>query len=165
MMIDAVLRAARILQSQPGYTMPLVQLHAQLVREMGSAAGSYSEIYQHLCKQRDSFAISNSPRLLTGADSWPGLVREAYDHALGGTGLGSCIRVTLTETESRDEHADVVAALSTTIGELIANTSCDDVLTAYIEAATQELAEINSALTHAETARPTILLPDLPPTG
>lgn len=163
MIIDAVLRAAGILQSQPGYTMPLVQLHAQLVRELGTAAGTYGEIYQQLCKRRDSFAMVNSPRLLTGADTWPGLVREAYDHALGGAGLGSCIRVTLIETESPQDQSDIVAALTTTIGELIANTDSDDALSAYIETATHALAEISSAVTLAETVHPTTLPPDLLP--
>jgi hypothetical protein len=163
MKIDAVLRAARILQSQPGYSMPLVQLHAQLVRELGPEACSYGEIYQQLCKHRDSFAMMNSPRLLGATDSWPGLVREAYEDALDGVGLGSCIRVTLTETETRERNSDLITALSATLAELTARAEGDETLTTYVEAATHELAAMNAIVMGAETGLPTIPLPDLPP--
>ena len=81
MLIDAVLRAARILQTIPGSSMPLVRLHAQLVRELGPAVGSYGEIYQQLKKRTDSFIVVDEARVLAGADGWPGVVREAETDA------------------------------------------------------------------------------------
>ena len=160
MMIDAVIRAASILQSQPGYSMPLVRLHAQLVREFGPAAGTYAEIYQQLRKRSDSFAILNTPRILGATDAWPGLVREAYDDALESAGFGSCVRVALTETQSETENADLLKALNVTLGELITRAADDENLAGYIESATHALAELNQVFTAAETSRPTTPPPD-----
>jgi hypothetical protein len=162
MIIDAVLRAARILQTQPGYTMPLIRLHARLVRELGPDAGSYGQIYQQLKKRTDSFALIDTPKLLGGIESWPGLVQEAYDAALEGAGLGSCVRVTLVEIPTQAETCDLITALNVTLAELASHCEGDDALAAYVEQATQQLDEINRIML-AATDRPTIRLPDLPP--
>ena len=160
MKIDAVIRAASILQSRPGYSMPLVQLHAQLVREFGPAAGTYGEIYEQLARRSDSFALLNSPRVLGSTDGWPGMVREAYDSALEHAGLGSCVRVALTEAAADEQSADLINALNVTLGALIAGSDGDETLAGYIEAATLELAELNRVLTGAETSHPTTPPPD-----
>jgi hypothetical protein len=162
MLIDVVVRAARILQAQPGYTMPLFRLHAQLVSELGPEAGSYAQIYQQLKKRTDSFALLDTPRLLSGTDTWPGLLREAYDSVLERTGLGSCVRITLTETEQPQDSCDLMAALSVTLGELAARCSEDQALSAYVAAGNEQLTELHQAIS-AGIARPTTPLPNPPP--
>ena len=164
MIIDAVLRAAGILRSQPGYTMPLARLHAQLVSELGpDAAGSYGQIYQQLRKRGDSFLLFDTPRFLGSAENWPGRVREAYEEALDQAGLGSCVRVTLTEVPPSAETAELITALNSTMS-LLAN-SCvgDEALEEYVELGTQHVAALTRALSLAEIARPTTLPPDPPP--
>jgi hypothetical protein len=162
MIIDALLNAKRILEMQPGYSMPLRQLHAQLVRELGPGAGSYGEIYQQLARKSDCFAILNAPRML-GGDGWPGIVREQYDHALETAGLGACTRVTLTEPPGPESATDLLAVLSATLGEIISLADGDETLSAYIESATLDLAQLNRAITAAETILPTTPPPDPPP--
>lgn len=163
MLIDAVLRAARILQSQPGYSMPLLRLHAQLVHELGADAGSYRQIYQQLKKRIDSFIIADMPRVLGGTDGWPGGVREAYESALDHAGLGSCVRITLTETPAQGKPCDLLAALGATLADLAINSAADDELAAYVERGSQQLLEMSRIIPDAETARPTTPLPDPPP--
>jgi hypothetical protein len=162
MSLDALLSAARILQSQPGYTMPLVRLHAQLVRELGAHAGSYGQIYQALKKRTDSFAILDAPRVL-GTDDWPGGVREAYDAALDGAGFGSCVRVMLTEMPLTDDRSNLLAALGLTLAHLATSTAGDCALAGYLERATHEAAEIVRIMQGDAVNRPTTPLPDPPP--
>ena len=163
MIIDALLNAKRILEMQPGYSMPLRELHARLVRELGPGAGTYSEIYQQLRRKSDCFAILNAPRVLRG-DAWPGIVREQYDNALEHAGLGACTRVTLTDPPLQDAAADLIAALNATLGEIVSLADGDEALAAYIESATIDLAQLNQVITGAGTSRPTTLPPDPPPT-
>jgi hypothetical protein len=162
MLIDAVLRAARILQSAPGYSMPLVRLHAELSRELGSDAGTYREIYQQLKKRTDSFIVVDAARVLDGSDSWPYLVREAYDSALENAGMGSCVRVSLTSAEEGGASCDLLTALGATVASLAIAATGDETLTAYVERAAQQLAELNRVLVSCGTAHPTIPPPDLP---
>lgn len=162
MSLDALLSAARILRSQPGYAMPLARLHAQLVRELGPHAGSYAQIYQALKKRTDSFVMVDAPRIL-GADGWPGGVREAYDAALEGAGLGCCVRVMLTETPRPEETADLLAALSATLAELTVAAAGDDALAGFVECAAHQVAEIGSVTRGGAAVHPTTRLPDLPP--
>jgi hypothetical protein len=161
-MIDAVLRAARILQATPGYSMPLVRLHAQLVRELGPQAGSYGEIYQQLKKRTDSFVVVDAARMLEGAELWPGIVREAYDSVLETAGFGSCVRVSLTATEEGEPCA-LLAALSATMADLIRGAAGDATLQVYVERAAQELAELNRIVLSAGITLPTTPLRGLPP--
>ena len=163
MIIDAVLIAKRILETQPGYSMPLRQLHARLVRELGPGAGSYAEIYQQLTRKSDCFAILNAPRVL-GGDGWPGIVREQYDSALENAGLGACTRVTLTDPPVPESATDLIAVLSATLGEIISVANGDEAVTAYIEGATLDVAQLTRAITGAETGRPTTPPPDPQPT-
>lgn len=163
MLIEAVLRAAHILRAQPGYTMPLSRLYAQLVQELGSEAGSYSQIYQQLQKRTDSFTLLNSPRVLAAADGWSGMVREAYSEALQQAGLGSCVRVALTEAAAEDSNNDLAAALSATVGELVMLCGKDVALAAYVERASHELTELGRVLVSAGTSLPTTHPPDPPP--
>jgi hypothetical protein len=163
MLIDTVLRAARILQTAPGYSMPLVRLHAQLVRELGVAAGSYGEIYQQLKKRTDSFIVVDAVRVLDGTESWPGVVREVYDAALAHAGLGSCVRVSLTSLQE-GEASDLLTALGATLAQLAAGSTGDEALIEYLERGTQQLAEMNRVM-FGGTDRPTTLPPDPPPSG
>jgi hypothetical protein len=163
MIIDAVLNAKRILEMQPGYSMPLRQLHAQLVRELGPGAGSYSEIYQQLRRKSDCFALLNAPRVL-GGHAWPGTVREQYENALEHVGLGACTRVTLTDPPVQDSAADLIAVLSATLGEIVSQADGDEALAAYIESATIDLEQLNRVITGAGTTLPTTPPPGPPPT-
>lgn len=164
MIIDAVLRAAGILRAQPNYTMPLARLHAQLVAELGpEGAGSYGQIYQQLRKRADSFFLCDTPRLLGGADGWPGVVREAYQDALDQAGLGSCVRVTLTEMPPSVDALDLIAALNATMSVLASNCEGDEALAEYVARGTQDVADIARAITLAEAALPTTLPRDPPP--
>ena len=165
MLIDAVLRAARILQAIPGSSMPLVRLHAQLVRELGPAVGSYGEIYQQLKKRTDSFIVVDGARVLAGADSWPGRVREAYDSALQHAGLGSCAHVSLTSAPDGQPTCELLTALAATLAELTPGASDDQAMSDYVELAGQQLAEINRAIITGGTDRPTTPLRDPPPSG
>ena len=165
MLIDAVLRAARILQATPGSSMPLVRLHAQLLRELGPAAGSYGEIYQQLKKRTDSFMVVDEARVLTGADSWPGFVREAYNTALEHAGLGSCARVSLTSAQDGEPSCELLTALAATLADLTAGAAGDEAMSDYVERAGQQLAELNRTIISGGTDRPTTPLPDPPPSG
>ena len=164
MSLDTLLSAARILQAQPGYTMPLTRLHAQLVRELGSAAGSYGQIYQALKKRTDSFVMLDAPRVL-GTEGWPGGVREAYDAALDGAGLGSCVRVMLTELPPPEDNGDLVAVLSATLTELTLAAGQDQALAGFLERTAQEVAEIGRFTQGGAAGLPTTPLRGLPLPG
>ncbi len=159
MLIEVILRAAHILRAQPGYTMTLSSLHAQLVTELGPQAGSYVEIYQHLRKRTDSFVLLNAPRLLS-PEGWLGVVHE---NGAGSTGAaGSCMRVALTEPLD-GEDSDLVAAVNATISTLAACCVNDLTLAPYVERAAVEAAELSRVLANAAADHPTIPPPDPPP--
>jgi hypothetical protein len=164
MIIEAVLRAARILKTQPGYTMPLARLHAQLVRELGPEAGTYRQIYQQLEKRADSFMVFDSARRLGGTEIWPSAVREEYNHALDDAGFGCCVRVTLTEAVPQAEADSLIAALNNTMAELLATSEQDPGLQDFVERATEQLAEFGRVMLAAAAIHPTTPPPD-PPTA
>jgi hypothetical protein len=164
MLIDAVLRAARILQTSPGYSMPLARLHAQLIRELGPQAGSYGEIYQQLKKRTDSFIVIDAARVLSGADNWPSVVREAYDSALEHAGMGACARVTLTSAQEGECNCELVAEIGATVATLTACCDGDEALAAYVERAARQLAELHQLMSGG-TDLPTTPLPDPPPSA
>ena len=159
MLIDALLKAADILRLQPGHTMPLARLHTQLRDELGSV-GSYADLYRQLKKQPTSFALVDTARILGGTDGWSGLVRERYDSALDGAGLGSCIRVTLTELPETERSAEILAALTETVGALSGELENDRALQEYARRAVHELAELSRVMS-AAADHPTIPPPDL----
>ena len=160
MLIDAVLRAADILRRQPGHTMPLARLHTQLREELG-AVGSYADLYRQLKKRPASFALVDTARILGGSDGWSGFVRERYDSALDGAGLGCCVRVTLTELPENARGAEIVAALTATIGSLSAELERDPALHEYARRAVDELTEVSRVMS-AAAGHPTTPPPDLP---
>ena len=164
MLIDAVLRAARILRTSPGNSLPLARLHAQLVRELGPQAGNYREIYQQLKKRIDSFIVIDAARVLDGADSWPSLVREAYDSALERAGMGSCVRVTLTSAQDGERSCELVTEIGATVAALQECSAGDEALTAYVARAARQLAELHEIMSGG-TGHPTIPPPDLPPSA
>lgn len=161
MLIEAVVRAAHILRKQPGYTMPLAHLHAQLIRELGPEAGSYGQIYRLLQKRAESFVVLDSAKRLGGTETWPRAVREEYSHALDNAGFGCCVRVTLTEALPLPEAESIIAALNSTMADLLAASEQDAAHKEYVERATEQLAEFGRAMLAAAAARPTILPPDL----
>jgi hypothetical protein len=161
MNVEAIVRAAQILRSQPAYTMPLQALHARLERELGPDAGSYAQIYLQLKRLPHSFLMIDSPQLLQGADVWPAQVREEYGSALEGAGLGSCVRVALADV-SVEEHAGAIGLASTTVSELWAVAEGDPVLRAFLTDAAHQLEELSSLLADGEPAHPTTPPPDPP---
>jgi hypothetical protein len=163
MLIEAVVRAAHILRKQPGYTMPLAHLHAQLVRELGPEAGSYGQIYGQLQKRAESFVVLDSAKRLGGTETWPRAVREEYSYALDNAGFGCCVRVTLTEALPQAEADSLLAALNSTMADLVLASEKDAALKDYVERATEQLAEFSRAMLAAAAARPTTLPPDPPP--
>lgn len=158
MRIEVVLKAAQILRALPGHTMPLSRLHAQLQTEFGTV-GSYADLYHQLKKQADSFMLVDTARMLSGRDGWSGMVRERYDSVLDGVGLGSCVRVTLTELPETESSCEIVAALSATMGCLTPSLAADPSLREFTLGAAHQLAEI-SRIMDAAAGRPTIQLPD-----
>lgn len=159
MLIETILRAAHILRAQPGYTMTLSSLHAQLVAELGPRAGSYAEIYQQLRKRTDSFVLLNAPRFLA-AEGWRGVLHESG--AGEAEAAGAFVRVALTEPLG-EEDSDLVAAVNATISTLAACCAQDQTLAPYIERAAVEAAELGRVLANAGTDRPTTPPPDPPP--
>ena len=163
MKMDVLFRVVHILRTQPGCTMPLSRLYAQLVQELGSRAGSYAEIYQYLRRQTGSFTLLNVPRVLVSAEGSGGRVRETYDEALEDAGLGSLVQVALTEYIEEQDPADVATALTTTVGELARLCGDDLALSGYVERATHELVELTRVLAAVPAAHPTTPPRDLPP--
>ena len=165
MKIEAVLRAVGILKRQPGYTMPLVRLHAQLVREFGPEAGSYGQIYQQLQKRAESFLVLDSARRLGGTDDWPRAVREEYNHALDQSGVGCCVSVTLTQAPPEHDADDFMATLNNTMADLLAACEQDPALKEFLERATEQLADIGRIILDAGAIRPTTRPRDPPSAG
>ena len=163
MKIEAVLRAAQILRTQPAYTMSLNQLHARLQSELGADAGTYGQFYLHLKNRPQSFTIIDAPQLLRGSDIWPAQVREEYDSVLENAGLGTCIRVALTEVAIEEAQPGAIALASKTIGELWGAAQQDSVLCEFLAHASRQIEEISSLLADAEATRPTTPPPDLQP--
>ena len=160
MKIDTLLRAAQILRAQPAHCMPLQLLHGKLTLELGAQVGSYAQFHAELKKRPESFMLLDSPRLLPQATEWPAHVREAYDCALDGAGLGSCQRVALTDIIEPAGN-DAISLASCTISELWPAAEKDATLRNVMQRASDQLAEISSLLAEAE--RPTTRPPDLPP--
>jgi len=164
MKLDALLRAAQILRSQPACAMPLVKLHARLAQELGPDLGSYADLYSQLKNRPQSFLIIDSPRLLPDTGGWPRHVREAYDVALQGAGLGACVRVALTELPNEGRDGDPLAFAGATVGELWAAADKDPTLLAFVTRAAQQLQEICAVMSpDASAEHPTIPLPHPPP--
>jgi hypothetical protein len=155
MLIEAVVRAAHILRKQPGCSMPLAHLHAQLVRELGPEAGSYGQIYRQLQKRAESFVVLDSAKRLGGTESWPRAVREEYSCALDHAGFGCCVRVTLTEGQLQGEADGLVATVNSTMADLLAASERDPSLKDYVERATEQLSEFCRVMLAAAATRPT----------
>jgi hypothetical protein len=162
MKLDALLRAAQMLRAQPAHTMPLVTLHARLYNELGAGVGTYAEVYQQLKNRPQSFSVIDSPRLLDATDSWPQHVREEYGPALETVGIGSCMRVTLTEPTGDGANADAIAMAGETISGLWRAAEGDAELRDYLARATDALEAIAFTLQDAAAAPTTTPLPDLP---
>ncbi|MGQ0813681.1 MAG: hypothetical protein ACT4O1_04375 [Gemmatimonadota bacterium] len=151
MNLNALLRAAQILQSQPTYTMTLTRLHACLAEEIGSEAGSYAQMYLELKKRPRSFMVIDAPRLI---DS------EEYEQLLEGAGLGPCTRVGLAEVGAEPDRSGALGLAGSTLTELWQKTEGDPELRAYLSHAASELERISSQLSaDAGAARPTTHAP------
>lgn len=148
MKLDALVRAAQILRSQPGYVMPLAKLHACLAAELGGDAGTYGDVYRELKKRPHSFMVLDGPRLLIDAEC---------NELLEGAGLGTCARVSLADGGLDGAPADALGLATATLGELWQRAGADAVLYDYLSRAAEELEEITSLVTRATlTAHPTI---------
>ena len=157
MKLESVLRAAQILRSQPGCTMPLRTLHAHLQREFGAEAGTYAQVYHLLKNLPHSFIVMDTPQLIAGSEKWPAQLREEYNCALEGAGLGSCARVALAEVSAEELHGGTLGLASQTLSELWAIAEGDPVLREYLSTIAQQLEEISAVLADGEAAPPTTL--------
>ena len=136
MKLDALLRAAQILRSQPAGTMPLSRLHKCLAEEIGPDAGTYAQIYLELKKRPQSFMVLDSPRLLE---------HDAYGSVLEDAGLGACTRIALAELGAGDDGSAISIA-SATLSELWTRADADPVLRDYLVQAANEMDRISQAL-------------------
>jgi hypothetical protein len=162
MKLDALLRAAQLLRAEPAHSMPLVKLHARLCDELGAGVGTYAEVYQQLKNRPQSFTVIDAPRLLNGTEGWPRHLREEYGAALESAGVGSCMRVTLTEP-SDSGNADAIALAGDTISALWRAAADDAELRDYLARASEQLEEIAATLQAASEEPTTILRPGPPP--
>ena len=135
MNLDALLRAAQILGSQPARTMPLARLHACLTRELGNDAGTYAHIHAELKKRPQSFMVLEAPRLT--AD-------DAYESVLEGAGVSGCTWVTLAEGPGED--LDALGVATATLTELWTRIEADPTLREYLLHAAQQLEALGEAL-------------------
>jgi len=147
MKLHVLVRAAQILRAQPAYSLSLVRLHARLSDELGAQAGSYAALHAELKKRPESFVVIDSPRVLAeGAGRWPKQLREQYDDAFSGAGLGACVRVSLAEPPNENPDADALRLAGRTVSELWSAASSDAMLCDYLTRASQQLEEISSLL-------------------
>lgn len=160
MTIRALLRAAQILRAQPGYSMPVVKLHARLVHELGSEVGSYAELYRLLKNRPEDFMLLDTPRVLPDASGWPQQVREEYENALETAGLGACVRVALTEMAEADDESSPFALAGRTLSNMWPAAHNDDALRQFLSTAAEQLAEIGEVMSRDEAGRPTTPLRD-----
>ena len=135
MNLDALLRAAQILRSQPARTMPLGRLHACLADELGNDAGTYAHIQAELKKRPQSFMVLEVPRLT--AD-------DAYESVLEGAGVSGCTWVTLAEGPGED--LDALGVATATLTELWTRIEADPTLREYLLHAAQQLEALGEAL-------------------
>jgi hypothetical protein len=135
MNLDALLRAAQILGSQPARTMSLARLHACLAGELGSDAGTYAHIHAELKKRPQSFMVLEAPRLT--AD-------DAYESVLEGAGVSGCTWVTLAEGPGED--LDALGVATATLTELWTRIEADPTLRDYLVNAAQQLEALGEAL-------------------
>ena len=156
MNVESVLRAAQILRMQPACTMSVRSLHARLQGELGPDAGSYAQVYHRLKNLPHSFVVIDAPQFLPGADIWPAQLREEYNSALEGAGLGSCARVALAEVTPDELRGGALGLASRTVAELWSIAQGDPVLREYLSAVAQQLEEISATLSDDEAAHPTI---------
>lgn len=156
MKIELVVRAAHILRTEPGYTMPAVKLHTRLVAELGAEAGSYAEMQQMLKQRTESFMLLDAPRLLPTTEAWPPQIRAEYEAALQAT--GSCTRVALVETSTRENGA--LGMAGRTISSLWQVSEGNDSLRVLLRSAVDELAELDEIIGRGGAERPTTPLRD-----
>lgn len=146
MKIEALLRAAQILRSQPTYAMPLTRLHAYLAEELGADAGTYRDIYLALKKRPQSFMVLDAPQLLTDAAGETDLESN----------LGACVRVSLTEVAPGDQPTDALGMAAATVSELWQHGNADAVLHDCLSRAADQLEQIGALIANADAAeRPT----------
>jgi hypothetical protein len=157
MKLESVLRAAQILRSQPGGTMPLRSLHARLHHEFGAESGSYAQMYHLLKNLPHSFIVMDESQLIAGSDKWPAQLREEYACALEGAGLGSCVRVALAEVAPEELHGGALGLANQTLSELWAAAAGDPVLREYLSTIAHQLDELNAVLADGAAAPPTTL--------
>jgi hypothetical protein len=137
MKLDALLRVAQILRSQPAYTMPLARLHRCLAEELGTDAGTYAQMYQELKKRPHSFMVLDSPRLLD---------HEAYGALLEEAGLGACTRIALADLGAGEDLTSAISIAGATLSELWLRAETDPVLREYLVQAATEMERICQAM-------------------
>src|SRR5687767_6702537 len=137
MKLNALVRVAQILRSQPAYTMPLPRLHKCLAEELGTEAGSYAQMYHELKKRPYSFMVFDSPRLFDHDD---------YGSVLEDSGLGVCTRVALAELGTDDGGSSALSLACITLTELWARADTDPLLREYLTQAASEMERLSETL-------------------
>jgi hypothetical protein len=136
MKLNALVRVAQILRSQPAYTMPLSRLHTCLAEELGTEAGTYAQMVHELKKRPHSFMVHESPRLLDHDD---------YASAIESMGLETGTRVSLAELGDDDAYSALSMACIT-LSELWARADADPLLREYLAQATSEMERLSETL-------------------
>src|SRR5688500_10530258 len=106
MKLNALVRVAQILRSQPAYTMPLPRLHKCLAEELGTEAGTYAQMYHELKKRPYSLMVLDAQRLLDHDD---------YGAVVEDSGLGACTRIALAELGTDDDGSSALSLACITL--------------------------------------------------
>lgn len=130
MTIQMLIRASHILQEQPGNAMAATELHAALVNELGTDAGTYDAMCQLLKKRPQSFMVLRSP--------W-----QEY--------------VAFIEQDDDDESA--LGRMGRTLSDLWHAAKDDGELRSFLGDAIDQMVEISSIMA-AEAEHPTTRPPD-----
>jgi hypothetical protein len=136
MKLNALVRVAQILRSQPAYTMPLSRLHMCLAEELGAEAGTYAQMYHELKKRPHSFMVLESPRLLDDGDC---------PAAIEAMPLETGTRVSLAELDD-DDGGSALSLACVTLSELWARADADPLLREYLAQAASEMERISKTL-------------------
>jgi hypothetical protein len=139
------------LRRRNGQTTTLSALHANLVDELGAAAGSYHQLYQRLKRCSQRIAVFERPNPVY-AVSWPEDCQADYERAMRGAGVDLSPVVTLVP-EPDDEAESVFITMRATLLTLAKELQSDAALANEVIGAVMALREVPQV--RAETPRPT----------
>lgn len=113
-MIDSIeVLVTEHLRLRNGQTTTLSTLHANLIDEIGPAAGTYHQLYQRLKRSTHRFALFERPNPVYTV-SWPDDCQAEYERALRKAGVDLSPVITLVP-ETDDEPECVFTTLRATL--------------------------------------------------